>query len=215
MSETPTALTARQKKKREEIIEIASEIFLREGFGRTSMDQIHARLGGSKRTLYSHFPKKEALFHTIVERISGRVFAALQPKPAEGAFERALFRMGYEYLSVLLSSEGIALYRIMTAEAHHFPELSRDFFVRGPAVASKGLARFFEANQTAGNLVTSDARTAAEQFLGAVRGDVHLSAVLAGEQPSQVVLEDKVACAVRLFAKRPGIEKASDSPTQL
>ncbi|WP_299085298.1 TetR/AcrR family transcriptional regulator [uncultured Ruegeria sp.] len=212
MSQTPTALTARQRKKREEIIEIASEMFLREGFGRTSMDQIHARLGGSKRTLYSHFPNKESLFHTIVERISGRVFAALQPKPAEGAFERALFRMGYEYLSVLLSSEGIALYRIMTAEAHHFPELSRDFFERGPAVASEGLARFFEANQTVGNLVTSNAQTVAEQFLGAVRGDVHLSAVLAGKQPSQAVLREKVSCAVRLFTRTPGIEEASDFP---
>ncbi|WP_299891682.1 TetR/AcrR family transcriptional regulator [uncultured Ruegeria sp.] len=212
MNETPTVLTARQRKKREEIIEIASEIFLREGFGRTSMDQIHARLGGSKRTLYSHFPNKESLFHTIVERISGRVFTALQPKPAEGAFGRALFRMGYEYLSVLLSPEGIALYRIMTAEAHHFPELSRDFFERGPVVASKGLARFFEANQTVGNLVISDAQTAAEQFLGAVRGDVHLSAVLAGKQPSQAVLREKVACAVRLFTRTPGIEEASDFP---
>jgi AcrR family transcriptional regulator len=178
------------------------------------MDQVHARLGGSTRTLYSHFPNKESLFHTIVERISGRVFAALQPKPAEGAFERALFRRGYEYLSVLLSPEGIALYRIMTAAAHHFPELSRDFFERGPAIASEGLARFFEANQAAGNLATSDAQTAAEQFLGAVRGDVHLSAVLAGEQPSQAVLQEKVARAVRLFARRPGIEKSSDSPTQ-
>ncbi|WP_229801339.1 TetR/AcrR family transcriptional regulator [Tateyamaria omphalii] len=206
-------MTSRQIQKREEIIEIASELFFRDGFGRTSMDQVHARLGGSKRTLYSHFPNKDALFHTIVERISGRVVAALQPKPAEGEFAQALFRMGYEYLSVLLSPEGVALYRVMTAEAQHFPELSRDFFERGPAVASEGLARFFEAHRDARNLAISDADTAAEQFLGAVRGNVHLSAVLAGEKHSQRVLKDKVASAVSLFAREPVIEKVSGAAT--
>ena len=51
--------------KHDAIIRAASEMFLAEGFDRTSLDQIAQRAGVSKQTIYSHFADKEALFKAI------------------------------------------------------------------------------------------------------------------------------------------------------
>ncbi|MCH8112342.1 MAG: helix-turn-helix transcriptional regulator, partial [Proteobacteria bacterium] len=52
--------------KKELIIDAARTLFLKLGFGATSMDAIAAEAGVSKRTVYSHFQNKEALFAGIV-----------------------------------------------------------------------------------------------------------------------------------------------------
>jgi TetR/AcrR family transcriptional repressor of mexJK operon len=46
---------------RQKILEIAGDLFVRQGFGAVSMSQISAILGGSKSTLYNHFKSKEDL----------------------------------------------------------------------------------------------------------------------------------------------------------
>ncbi|MCV0429463.1 MAG: TetR/AcrR family transcriptional regulator [Roseibium sp.] len=194
----------RQAKKREEILAIATELFLKEGYGRASMDQVHARLGGSKRTLYNHFPSKEALFEAIVSRVSDRVLAALQPSLGDSDLQDALNRMGKDYLSALLSPDGLALYRAMVSEAPHFPELARTFFENGPSRASHHLAAFFREQKVIGNLDVDDPQIAAEQFLGAVRGDIHLAAVLSAKKFTSKVIEKSVAQVVGLFLRGAG-----------
>lgn len=51
-------------RKRVAIIDAAIEEFLAAGYDATSMDRIAARANVSKRTVYNHFPSKEALFAT-------------------------------------------------------------------------------------------------------------------------------------------------------
>jgi len=54
------------EKKRQEIIQAASEIFRELGFERASMSKICTRFGGSKTTLYNYFSSKEELFVEVV-----------------------------------------------------------------------------------------------------------------------------------------------------
>ena len=189
----------RQAAKRDEILAVATDVFLKEGYGRASMDQVHARIGGSKRTLYNHFPSKEALFEAIVTAVSDRVLAALRPPLGAGDLRRTLVKMGTDYLVVLLSPDGLALYRAMVSEAPHFPELARTFFENGPGRASRHLADFFSDQKAKGHIDAEDPQVAAEHFLGAVRGDVHLAAVLSARKPSKPLIEATVAQAVETF----------------
>ena len=53
--------------KRKQIIEAAAEEFRSAGFNGTSMDKVAARANVSKRTVYNHFPSKDALFNGIVD----------------------------------------------------------------------------------------------------------------------------------------------------
>jgi len=52
-----------EKQKRQIIIEVASRLFNRYGFGATSMEQIGRSLGTSKGTIYSRFADKTTLIH--------------------------------------------------------------------------------------------------------------------------------------------------------
>ncbi len=65
-SDTPLRLTDR---KRAAVIAAAIEEFLAAGFDATSMDRIAARASVSKRTVYNHFPSKEALFAAILRQL--------------------------------------------------------------------------------------------------------------------------------------------------
>jgi len=53
---------------RNRILEAATEQFLRFGFTRVTMDEVASGLGMSKKTLYQHFPGKEALLREVMRR---------------------------------------------------------------------------------------------------------------------------------------------------
>lgn len=63
------SLKERQRKEREAlIITTAEEVFLEKGYHNTSIDEIAARVGIAKGTVYLHFPGKEELVVAILER---------------------------------------------------------------------------------------------------------------------------------------------------
>ncbi|MEP3485544.1 MAG: TetR/AcrR family transcriptional regulator [Sneathiella sp.] len=200
------ALTQRQLQKREEILSAAADLFFTEGYGRTSMDQIHARVGGSKRTLYSHFPSKDEVFIALIEMVSDRVLKALEPDFDIRDLRETLTIMGRRYLSVLLSEEGLSLYRNMVAEARHFPDLATAFFDNGPGKASRQLGVLFGELKTEKILIVDRPQAAAEQFLGMVRGDIHMAAVLTDVIPEKTELESMCADAVSIFLRGVKLE---------
>lgn len=67
---TPTtSLKEKQRHEREElIIQAAEEVLQEKGYYETSMDEIAARVGISKGTIYTHFPGKEELVIAIFTR---------------------------------------------------------------------------------------------------------------------------------------------------
>ena len=48
--------------KRQAILDTAYRLFRTQGFDKTSVSEITAEVGGSKATIYNHFPSKEELF---------------------------------------------------------------------------------------------------------------------------------------------------------
>lgn len=189
----------RQAARRAEILAAATRVFFEEGYGRASMDKVHAEIGGSKRTLYNHFPSKEDLFAAIVSSVSDRVLASLQPPVDFGDIRETLTTMGVSYLSVLVSPDGLALYRAMISEAPHFPDLAQAFFANGPGRASRHLADFFRQQKQLGVLEIDDPQLCAEQFLSMIRGEVHLAAALSIRKPTKARITKTVGHAVEIF----------------
>lgn len=65
----PRSLREKQRREREElIIQIAEEVLMEKGYHDMSMDEIAARVGIAKGTLYLHFAKKEDLVLALLER---------------------------------------------------------------------------------------------------------------------------------------------------
>ena len=186
---------------REEILDGATEVFLEEGFTGTSLDAVIARVGGSKRAIYSHFGGKKELFEAIVQRVSSHPLAAIAPGLVEGRdIEDALVDFGKRAVTALMTPSTLALYRLVVAEGARFPELARAFFENGPGRASHGLATALEAFARRGELDLKSARLAAEHFIGMLRDDLHLKVVLGvREPPSAAEINRTVREAVRIF----------------
>jgi len=201
MTNTLKGREHRQATKRAEILAAGTKLFFEEGYGRTTMDRVLSVVGGSKRTLYGHFENKEALFKAIVAQVSDRVLSALTPQIDTKAFQETLIDMGVRYLQVMTSPEGIALYRAMVAEAPHFPDLAHTFMQNGPSRASAHLADYFRDYAKKEGLKISDPDLAAAQFMGMVRGNVHLLAVFTGQRPSKQKIRTIVTTAVEMFLR--------------
>jgi TetR/AcrR family transcriptional regulator, fatty acid metabolism regulator protein len=65
----PRSLKEKQRQEREALIlQAAEEVLMEKGYHETSIDEIAARVGIAKGTVYLHFPRKEDLFAAIFER---------------------------------------------------------------------------------------------------------------------------------------------------
>ena len=63
---------------KERILSTAYGLFYREGFARVSVDAIAEAAGLTKRTLYYHFPSKDALVGAVLQRQHGYVLRRIQ-----------------------------------------------------------------------------------------------------------------------------------------
>ena len=75
-SPLPGTVAKRERRKQArpgELIEAALDLFVEKGFAATRVDEVAARAGVSKGTLFLYFPSKEELFKAVVrENIAGR-----------------------------------------------------------------------------------------------------------------------------------------------
>ena len=74
-------IRAADQARRREVIEAASDLFLRDGFVATTTDAIATRAGMSKKTLYRLFASKYALFEELVR---AKLFELDDARPGPG-----------------------------------------------------------------------------------------------------------------------------------
>jgi AcrR family transcriptional regulator len=193
----------RNADKRQQILAAAARLFMSQGFGATSMDAVAREAGVSKATVYAHFEGKEALFAANVAVECEKLRQALQPPMQEVSDVAAMLRQfGAAFLDLVYGPKGIAVYRIMTAEAERFPALGRAFYESGPARVLEALAMLLERAAARGLLHLADPREAAEQFIALLRGERHLRQLL-GIAPA-LEAEEKarlLEVAIRVFLK--------------
>lgn len=189
--------------RRENILAVAAEAFALEGYGITSMSTIAARLGGSKATLYKYFTSKEELFQAVMQRKCEAVIGPLEEMADASRDPAALLHaFGKVFLSRLCQPDALVINRTVHGEGQRFPEVAQAFFQYGPEAAYSvlvpALARFHDE----GLIDCPDPRLAVEQFLGMVRGDVHMR-VTCGliPPPSDAEIERHVAHAVGIFVR--------------
>ncbi|HEV7943483.1 MAG TPA: TetR/AcrR family transcriptional regulator [Solirubrobacteraceae bacterium] len=152
---------------RDRILEVATELFLTEGYGSTSIEAVAARARISKRTFYHRFHDKAALFAAVVHRIIENI----RPPPGvpllEGAtLQEILRRLAGFILRAALSPQAIALHRLVTAEAARFPNLIRAVYDEGWAQEATKLIGDLLARELPDARLTVELRSfAAAQFL--------------------------------------------------
>src|SRR5258707_15768776 len=113
----PAPTSERPSAKALQILDAAGRIFMEQGYGATSMDAVAREAGVSKATLYAHFTNKEQLFGERIAAGTRRHSEGLTlPDIADKDVRAALIHFGREFLKILLSPQGLAIYRVVIAE---------------------------------------------------------------------------------------------------
>ena len=152
---------------RERILQVATELFLTEGYGSTSIEAVAGRAGISKRTFYHRFDDKAMLFAAVVHRIIEQIRPPPEvPLLAGGNLQQILRRLAGLILRAALSPQALALHRLVTAESMRFPSLVRAVYNEGWAEEATALIGDLLARELRDPRLTLELRTfAATQFL--------------------------------------------------
>jgi TetR/AcrR family transcriptional regulator, mexJK operon transcriptional repressor len=155
-------------RKKTAIMEAATAAFLETGYVGTSVDEIAARAGVSKPTVYKHFGGKKQLFSEIVLRTIDQVgepfFAWIGALDETEDLEAALGELARKLVAIVREPRLLELRRLVIGESARFPELGRTYFERGPGRTIDTLASEFERLADRGLLRVADPRLAAQLF---------------------------------------------------
>lgn len=195
--------------RREAILDVASDVFLEEGYANASMSTIAARVGGSKGTLYNYFKSKEQLFAAYVVRHCAWQRDAMFEISAEvDDIRAALTKVGRIYLSIVLSDFSLSNFRVIVAEAQRTPEIGRAFYEAGPKSGSELLGAILRRAADRRQLKLDDPVHAAHQFIGLCQNRL-LKARLcnAMAEPTPEEIDREVLPAVEVFIAAYGPDR--------
>ncbi|MGI9060369.1 MAG: TetR/AcrR family transcriptional regulator [Ktedonobacteraceae bacterium] len=130
----PTSLREKQRIEREALIlQAAEEVLQKKGYYDTSMDEIAARVGIAKGTIYTHFPGKEELvvaifkrsMETFLQGIDGVIAAEPTPTARLEALLGFIYTGLYSKQTRLLSSmyNGVDIKRMIVEKGGCMSEL--------------------------------------------------------------------------------------------
>lgn len=156
------------KRRREAILNAATELFLAAGY-EIKMDEVAARAGVSKKTLYAHFGTKLSLFEAVVRRNSASFIAATELR-RERDLTALLSHYADQFQLHSFTPEGLQLHKLMVAEVSKHPDLAQATYTAGIDMVVSELTRQLAAIADSGAIVVDDPRDLAEQFVGALSG---------------------------------------------
>ncbi len=195
--------SSRQTEKQQAILATATEMFLTDGYSGVSVDGIIAKIGGSKRTIYSYFGDKDGLFAAIISQLCAEIVTPLTHLDLKRQpLREALSTIAHTFLGVVLSPRTIALHRLVVSEAPRAPEVARAFFAAAPNTSYRCLADYFTWADGAGLVTSGDAHARAVIFLDSLTGDLQLRSLLGLlDTPPQAEQEHLIEEAISIFMK--------------
>ncbi len=163
---------SRTLEKQSAILKAAKTLFLQRGFQTTSMDEITALAGVSKRTVYHHFPDKVTLFKAVIKLHWDEIMQQRQAKlNAEMPPEQALTLFCQDFMGFAYHTDTMSLFRLMIAEGHALPHLSDLVLAQGKAPFTQELIYYLNAQQIKGVFKIEQVDLAASHLLGMLKED--------------------------------------------
>ena len=192
--------------KRQAILENAYRLFRAQGFDGTSMADITSQVGGSKATLYSHFPSKEELFvECMMAALENYMSDTLKHlDTSHGHPEAALRNFGTSVLNFICSPEQVEVRRLMIAEAAR-SGTGKLFFDKIAALRSQ-ISSFLGACMASGLLRRDDPDLAADHLGALLEAEIleplllHVREAAPDEEETAAAARRAVAAFLRAYA---------------
>ncbi len=190
--------------KRGLIVEAAKQAFLTGGYAETSMDSIAKGAGVSIKTVYRHFENKDDLFSAVMQ-------AACSAEPVDQSDDtRALFEKAprlalplaaMKYIQHALSTEQVALYRVVLQDAGRFPELGKRYVEEVIESRNRLFVSYISRWRSVQGWKIKDSLGAANVFAGLLRTGPFEAVLLGLESPEAPALQKHAnAAATQMLA---------------
>ena len=110
----------------------ALALFVEKGFAATRLDDVAARAGVSKGTLYLYFDSKVALFQSVIEEGVAPILDAADHMIAthEGNSETLIRQLVTSLWSQVVGTQLEGLTKLVVSEARNFPEIAQFYYDR-------------------------------------------------------------------------------------
>ncbi len=112
-----------------ELLDAALDLFVENGFAGTRSEEVAARAGVSKGTLFLYFPSKDELFKAVVRENIVRHHTEGMEELArfEGTSAQLLEHLMLEWWRRFGATKASGISKLIMSEASHFPDLARFF----------------------------------------------------------------------------------------
>lgn len=130
-----------------ELTAAALDLFVEKGFAATRLDDVAARAGVSKGTLYLYFDSKEALFKAVIEEGIVPTLAAAEQRAAgySGSSIELLRHLLFGWWQEIGGTRLAGVPKLIISESRNFPEVAQYYhdkvIVRGRALLRSALQR--------------------------------------------------------------------------
>jgi len=119
-----TNRAAKSEARRAAIVQAALDEFCARGFAATRIDDVAARAGVAKGTIYLYFDDKEALFREIVTTMLVPLVAVLEAPPPDIPIRDVIARFMDVFVQEIYSTQRRNVLRLVMTEGPRFPELA-------------------------------------------------------------------------------------------
>jgi AcrR family transcriptional regulator len=148
------------------LINAATRVFLREGYGLASIDKVAAEAGVSTRTIYERHKNKADLLGAVIGRLVDRMSTVLSTLDLNRLEPKAALAIIAEIITDRARDpDAVALFRIVATEAHRFPELAAKMRENNKLCVGNVVANYLRAQAARGLLSLADPDRAAALFL--------------------------------------------------
>ncbi len=167
-------------KKRESILDAAEAAFVNDGYDNASMDRIAEIADASKRTVYNHFPSKEALFKAVLDRLVEETHSLTQVQyDSSRPLPDQLRDFSRAKTEIANNPKWMAIIRVTTAVFISHPDLAKDAMANSED-KNESLVKWLKAATADGRLEVPDPELTAVAFWGMVSGAFFWPAVFMG-----------------------------------
>ena len=200
------AISEKGKKRYELIVKTALDLFLKNGYEKTSLSDIVAISGGSLASIYTFFESKEGLFQAIIEQEIDALIKEIDEKidlKISHSLEEFLTKFATIIFSIICTKKNISLGRIMISESSkNGGKLGRAFLDQILNKIDLVLINFFERDEVKSQLNPKfSVKFAAKCFMKNVIGLYYFDSLMINKGPklSKKEREEHVALCVELF----------------
>jgi len=161
----PTAEEAELR--HQQLLDVAIESFIKNGFTATSITDIAQKMGMTKRTVYSLYESKEQLFKAAVLRdmqsmsIPEESYRELESE----SLRDTLIAVSLNRIEMYMGGRGQNIQKLLDSESARFPELVALNYRQNPVPVRNYIASLLKRHKKLGHIKLQTPETTAEMYL--------------------------------------------------